>query len=72
SPDGQYAVSDDTWLKLDGTRRGVLMPSGFTSNFVAWADWSQTWQPSTLGGLALGLWVMGGVVGMKRGEKSKS
>lgn len=72
SPDGRYAVSDDTWVKLDGTQRGALMPTGFTSYFVAWADFSRVWQPSTLGGLAIGLLVVGVLVGLKRGEKSKS
>lgn len=71
SPDGRYAVSDEAWVKLDGTRRGTLMPSGFTSNFVAWADWSRAWQPEMLGGWAIGLGVMGVLVGLKRGEKSK-
>lgn len=70
SPDGQYAVSDDTWLKLDGTQRGVLMPTGFTSYFVAWADFSRAWQPEMLGGLAVGLWVMGTLIGLKRRAKS--
>lgn len=71
SPDGRYAVSDDTWLKLDGTQRGTLMPTHFTTYFVAWADWSQAWQPGTLGGVAVGLGIVGVLFGLRWGGRRK-